>query len=212
MLPLIEPWASKYVEAIQASRFGDAVWARYQIEGGVKNGIIQQSNMTVLDSIIEDAVGYKLNSPEQYAEAVTFYAGSSPQDGHLNVIDAITHISAYDLDRFQSLDKRASFSTSCSRNFLAFQSDCQSLLQQMYKSKVLIGDTRLISSYGGCRLRVGPYRSAADMTYRTVYAASLIIEEKCAFSQGCCYFVSGWSPKNSGHRKICLSSKRTGCS
>lgn len=65
MLPLVEPWASSYVDSISHQRFGDAVWARYQIERDVENGIIEESNMTVLDSIKEDAMEYRVNTSVQ---------------------------------------------------------------------------------------------------------------------------------------------------
>ncbi|KAK7414572.1 hypothetical protein QQX98_006600 [Neonectria punicea] len=51
IIPLVEPWASSYVDSLRNQRFGDAVWARYQMEGDVENGIIEDSSMAVLDSI-----------------------------------------------------------------------------------------------------------------------------------------------------------------
>jgi hypothetical protein len=90
--PVVEPWATMYVEAVREQRYGDAVWARYHMEGGVENGIIYSPpnpNITVLESIKEDAIGYKISDPEWYAKALLFYARTSSSDGHPEVIDII---------------------------------------------------------------------------------------------------------------------------
>ncbi|KAG5806834.1 hypothetical protein H9Q74_009295 [Fusarium xylarioides] len=188
MLPLIEPWSSKYVEAIQ-------------------NGITQDTNDTILDIVKEEAAGYQVNAPVQYAEAVSFYASTSSEDTHSDLIKAIVNATPD-----ENFAKRATFKINCDRaNYLASQSDCQRLIRNMLKSKFNIGDTRLAAIHGGCRLRVGPYRSAPDITYNTAHAVAILIEEKCERRIGCCKFVSGSSPKNGGHRKVCLSSKRSGC-
>ncbi|KPM41815.1 hypothetical protein AK830_g4753 [Neonectria ditissima] len=90
VLPVVEPWATMYVDAILDSRFGDAVWARYHIDGEVHNGTIDGSpGLTVLESIKEDAIGYRVNAPEQYFEARPFYEGTSRTDGHPDVIEII---------------------------------------------------------------------------------------------------------------------------
>ncbi|KAF5975904.1 hypothetical protein FCOIX_7441 [Fusarium coicis] len=74
--PAVEPWATIY-----------------HIEGNVENGIIispsPSDNMSVLDSIREDAVEAKMNEPEFYAEALQFYAKTSRSDGHPEVIKII---------------------------------------------------------------------------------------------------------------------------
>ncbi|KAF5533945.1 hypothetical protein FPHYL_13530 [Fusarium phyllophilum] len=214
--PLVEPWSSAYVEAVRSRRLGDAIWARYQMEGGVKDGIIEQANMTVMDSIKEDAVGYKENAPQQYEEALSFYANPSVHDSHPEVLQAITQITSEDVARFGSLSKRDTFGTKCSTHWLALAHDCQLVLDNMFRSKVLVGNVRDISIQNGCRIRVGPYHSAPDITYHTVYAVALLIEERCHLHRGCCDWVSGYSPRSlehgSGHRKICLSGKQTGCS
>ncbi|KIL89238.1 hypothetical protein FAVG1_07632 [Fusarium avenaceum] len=208
MLPLIEPWSSQYVEAIQSKRYGDAIWARFHMEGGVQEGITQDTNETILDIIKEDSAGYKVNAPVQYAEAVAFYAKTSSEDAHLDLIKAVV-----DATSDESLTKRATFKINCdTNNYLAFQSDCQQLISNMLRSKINIGDTRLAAIHGGCRLRVGPYGSAPDVTYNTAHAVAILIEENCVTRIGCCRFVSGSSPKNGGHRKVCLSSKQGGCS
>ncbi|KAH7150530.1 hypothetical protein B0J13DRAFT_550330 [Dactylonectria estremocensis] len=208
---VVEPWASMYVDAINDGRFGDAVWARYQILGNVENGIIEGANLTVLETIKEDAVEYKANTPEQYEEAVLFYANTSSADGHFDVINTILHISLEDMADHWA---RVSYGTRCSNGYLAFTTDCRSLINRMYHAKVLIGDIRAISNFGSCHLRVGPYHEGADLTYQAAYAAAILIENECTRETGCCgrQVVSGWSPRNSGHRKVCLSSKNEGCS
>ncbi|EXM04445.1 hypothetical protein FOIG_04661 [Fusarium odoratissimum NRRL 54006] len=113
MLPLVESWSSKYVEAIQSKRY----------EGGVQNGITLDTNDTILDIIKEDAAGYKANAPVQYTEAVAFYANTSSDDNHSDLIKAIV-----DAAPDEDLAKRATFKINCDANHnLAFQSDCQQL-------------------------------------------------------------------------------------
>ncbi|KAM6514102.1 hypothetical protein FALCPG4_015265 [Fusarium falciforme] len=81
-----------YIQAIRVGRYGDAVWARYHIEGDVHDGIIGDTNMTVLEMIEEDATEYKVNAPEQYAEALAFYEKTSSADEHANVTDIISRV------------------------------------------------------------------------------------------------------------------------
>ncbi|KAJ4251074.1 hypothetical protein NW762_011725 [Fusarium torreyae] len=96
-LPVIEPWATSYVSAVRDGRFGDAIWARYHIMGEVtNNGTIE--GLTVLESIEQDAVGYKKYSPDQFSEAVSFYANAETSaDGHANVIEIILRINEEDV-------------------------------------------------------------------------------------------------------------------
>ncbi|KAF4953702.1 hypothetical protein FGADI_5810 [Fusarium gaditjirri] len=175
--------------------------------GDVQDGITQDTNDTILDIIKEDAAGYKVNAPVQYAEAVAFYASTSSEHTHSDLIKAIVNATPD-----EALAKRATFKINCDAvSNLAFQSDCQEFIRTMMKSKINTGDTRLAAIHGGCRLRVGPYHSAPDITYNTARAVAILIEERCSQTIGCCRFVSGSSPKNGGHRKLCLSSKRSGC-
>ncbi|KAJ4191851.1 hypothetical protein NW767_010758 [Fusarium falciforme] len=100
-VPAVEPWATMYIDAIHEQRFGDAIWARYQIFGDVIDGIIDE-RLTVLESIEEDAVGYKKNAPEAFDEAVAFYkSASNNTDGHPEVIEIIMRIDQEDVsDRY----------------------------------------------------------------------------------------------------------------
>ncbi|KAJ4138756.1 hypothetical protein NW768_002628 [Fusarium equiseti] len=91
----IEPWATNYVNAIKDTRYGDAIWARYHMFGEVSNGMIE--GLTVIESITQDAMGYKKHAPEQYAEAVSFYKGNSSADGHTDVIEVIMRVDVEDL-------------------------------------------------------------------------------------------------------------------
>lgn len=92
----VEPWANLYVDAIHDARFGDAIWARYHIDGDVVNGMIE--GLTVLQAIEEDAVGYKKYSPEDFSEAVSFYRGTvNSADGHAQVIEIIFRIDGEDV-------------------------------------------------------------------------------------------------------------------
>ncbi|KAJ5992990.1 hypothetical protein N7451_008714 [Penicillium sp. IBT 35674x] len=100
---VVEPWGSLYVNAIREKRFGDAIWARYHICGDVENGLVGGSdNMTVLDVIKEDALGYRVGDPEGYAEALLFYAKSSSADGHADVLELLANLPESDIARVQA--------------------------------------------------------------------------------------------------------------
>lgn len=91
-MPVVEPWASMYVDGIRDGRYGDAVWARYHItgDGDEENGIGAGSgNKTALETIKEDALEYRENDPEEYAKALAFYAKTSSADGHADVVEII---------------------------------------------------------------------------------------------------------------------------
>ncbi|PNP76531.1 hypothetical protein FNYG_09950 [Fusarium nygamai] len=94
--PVFEPWASSYVNSIRESRFGDAIWARYQMLGQTVNGLCR--GKTIVERITEDAMGYKKYSSEFYAEAVAFYrANNSSFDGHPEIIEIILRVDTEDL-------------------------------------------------------------------------------------------------------------------
>ncbi|KAF5575645.1 hypothetical protein FPCIR_13063 [Fusarium pseudocircinatum] len=103
MVTFVEPWKTMYIDSIREQRYGDAVWARYCIEGGVENGVIigegPNPDITVLDQIREDAVEAKTNEPGLWAEAVELYRKSSSTDGHPEVLKII-----FDTDRMDSRD------------------------------------------------------------------------------------------------------------
>lgn len=88
-IPVVEPWATMYVDSILDSRFGDAVWARYHIAGSVHDGRLDDGRITVLESIKEDAIDYRVNAPEQYFQALPLYRRTSSEDGHPDVIQII---------------------------------------------------------------------------------------------------------------------------
>lgn len=100
---VIEPWASIYVDAIRDRRFVDAVRARYHISGDLENEIAEDpNNMTVLDVIKVDALEYRVNEPEEYAKALSFYAKTSSADGHADVIETIDNLTEKDIARVRA--------------------------------------------------------------------------------------------------------------
>lgn len=212
-MDVVEPWASMYVNAIQANKFGEAVWARYHITGDVEDGIVDGTNQTVLQVIEEDAREYRVSVPELYTEALSFYAQTSSEDSQAaNVLGLIRQIGSEDVSQLQ---KRKTYGISCSRNNLAYSYSCVQLINRMSEEKSYIGNRRAVTSYGNCYLRLGPYHgSGTDVTYWTAHAVAKLIEEECTYVPPCCSYqtTSGYSPKNSGHRKICLSRKASGCS
>ncbi|KAG4283274.1 hypothetical protein FPRO06_09947 [Fusarium proliferatum] len=103
MVTFVEPWKTIYIDSIREQRYGDAIWARYCIEGGVEDGLIigqcPNPDVTVLDQIREDAVEVKTNEPGLYAEALELYRMTRSTDGHPEVLKII-----FDTDR---MDPRA---------------------------------------------------------------------------------------------------------
>ncbi|KAJ5893240.1 hypothetical protein N7495_004931 [Penicillium taxi] len=122
--------ASLYIKSINEKRFGDAIWARYHIYGDMEDGIVGGSNnMTVLDTIEEDAREYRVSEPELYAEALSFYVQTSSQDTHIaDVLDLIRHICQEDVTE---LGKRLVYGISCSSNYLTTSTSCNSLISYM---------------------------------------------------------------------------------
>ncbi|KAF5968184.1 hypothetical protein FCOIX_11555 [Fusarium coicis] len=103
MVTFVEPWKTMYIESIREQRYGDAIWARYCIEGGVENGVIigegPSPDITVLDQVREDAVEAKTNEPGLWVEALELYRTSSSTDGYPEVLKII-----FDTDRMDSRD------------------------------------------------------------------------------------------------------------
>ncbi|KAL6408552.1 hypothetical protein AUP68_08412 [Ilyonectria robusta] len=106
MVTFVEPWKTMYIDSIREQRYGDAIWARYCIEGGVENDVIfgqgPNPDITVLDQIREDATEAKTNEPGLYAEALGLYRKTSSTDGHPEVIKIIL-----DTDRMEPQDREA---------------------------------------------------------------------------------------------------------
>ncbi|KAL3482767.1 hypothetical protein BJX62DRAFT_221209 [Aspergillus germanicus] len=106
----VEPWKTMYVDAIQDSRYGDAIWARYHIYDDPEpmpcdRGHDHASRKTVMEEIKEDALGYRVNDPEEYFQALAFYAGTSDADGHVDVIEVITNLSEEDIAEFKAKEQ-----------------------------------------------------------------------------------------------------------
>ncbi|CCT70836.1 uncharacterized protein FFUJ_09146 [Fusarium fujikuroi IMI 58289] len=103
MVTFVEPWKTIYIDSIRERRYGDAIWARYCIEGGVEDGLIigqgPNPDIAVLDQIREDAVEAKTNEPGLYTEALELYRMTSSTDGHPEVLKII-----FDTDRMDPRD------------------------------------------------------------------------------------------------------------
>ncbi|GAQ35621.1 hypothetical protein AtubIFM56815_002842 [Aspergillus tubingensis] len=205
------PWGESYVSAVRESRYGDAVWARYHMDGRAVGNIIEADNTTVTKELLDDATGYRLGNTELYNQVATRYNTTSSNDGHRELVDIIIGVLGEDL---KALEKRdVTYTIKCSSSNLAPRSSCYELLQDMNQYQTDLGSTRTIDYYGGCWFRVGPHGSGADLTWYKAHAVGKLIYDDCPRTKACCstVYVSGYSPKNSGHRKLCLSSKSTGC-
>ncbi|KAF4415411.1 hypothetical protein FACUT_13394 [Fusarium acutatum] len=101
---LVEPWISDYISALEENRYGDAIWARYQMFGGTANGThLEYPQWTVHDAIEEDAIGYRLRERDIWKHAMTFFANSSKntQSDILDLIFDVNRRSYYRLFRDQ---------------------------------------------------------------------------------------------------------------
>jgi hypothetical protein len=98
-MPVVEPWATLYVDAIRDNRFGDAICALYNIIGDVEDDIKENAKQTVLDVIKEDALIYRVTAPEEYAMALSLYAKTSSNDGRTDVLKIVCNLSESDIAR-----------------------------------------------------------------------------------------------------------------
>lgn len=205
------PWGESYVSAVRESRYGDAVWARYHMDGRAEGNIIEAENTTVTEELLDDAMGYRVSNPNLYKLVATRYNTTSLNDGHRELIDIIVGVLGKDLNALQKRD--TTYSIKCSSANLAPREECYALLEYMHEYRTDLGSTRMIDYYGDCYFRVGPHGSGGDLTWYKAHAVGRLIYEDCQRTKACCstIFVSGYSPQNSGHRKLCLSSKSTGC-
>jgi hypothetical protein len=206
-----KPWATSYHDAIMERRYGDAIYARYNIDGRSSNGTYYGTNHSVLEEILIDAASYYSNYPEIFAEALLFYSNSSSEDARMDIIDALRQTPTSNLER-----RDQTYGIKCSGSNLAPSNDCQNLLDHFAASSTrYYGDDRDVDYWGDCHLRIGPLRgSERDSSQKAINNVGHLIFDECRRSKSCCsgLFVSGYSPQNNGHRKICLSSKRSGCS
>jgi len=91
-----EPWATLYCNAISEHRFGNAIFARYSIDGRSANGVFHGTDHTVEQEILLDAAGYYKGYPEIYAEALSFYLSNSDKDTRSDIIEFIRQVPAAD--------------------------------------------------------------------------------------------------------------------
>ncbi|KAJ0416332.1 hypothetical protein BJY00DRAFT_234988 [Aspergillus carlsbadensis] len=104
----VEPWKTMYIDSIQDGRYGDAIWARYHIYGDPEPmpcDCHPARQKTVMEEIKEDALAYRVHDPDLYFEALSFYAGTSPADGHVDVIEVITNLSEEDIAEFKAQEE-----------------------------------------------------------------------------------------------------------
>ncbi|KAJ5638669.1 hypothetical protein N7528_001059 [Penicillium herquei] len=102
-MPRVEPWTSLYCVAITEKRYGDALWARYHMNPGAKDGVITDTHgmgncgcegrvTLVYDEIMMDAKGYAEGSPDHYRKALLLYSSTSPSDSHQEIIKGLFEV------------------------------------------------------------------------------------------------------------------------
>jgi hypothetical protein len=100
---MVEPWTSRYCIAIAEKRYGDAIYARYHIDGRAKDGLytdlrdngegpFELHESSVYDMIMEDAREAAQGSPGHYRDALLFYSKSSPNDNRRDIIEGLFKI------------------------------------------------------------------------------------------------------------------------
>lgn len=89
----VEPWASLYCKAVSEKRYGDAIHARYSLDGKSPEGINSDTNRTILEEISLDAINYYSTEPETYVQALLFYSNNSSSDTRPEVIQVIRQVS-----------------------------------------------------------------------------------------------------------------------
>lgn len=77
----VEPWATQYCNAINERRYGDAIWARYNIDGRDNSA-----------DILEDAIEYCRSHPHIYEDALQFYSQNSESDTRSHIIALIREV------------------------------------------------------------------------------------------------------------------------
>lgn len=107
-----------------------------------------------------------------------------------------------------SFQERTIYSTSCSRSWLAVQSDCLYLIHHICDGKVNIGNQRSVFTHESCHLR-SDHMTAMAIWRITLLTPSLnrlkktVQENEHVASMG----LPRVSPKNRSRRKVCLSRK-----
>lgn len=99
-IPRAEPWASQYCISISEMRYGDAISARYHMDGCAQNGIYTRTRddscksyqTLVYDMIMADAQEYAQECPDLYRDALIFYSNTSPNDTHRDIIEGLNRI------------------------------------------------------------------------------------------------------------------------
>ncbi|OJJ76676.1 hypothetical protein ASPBRDRAFT_27103 [Aspergillus brasiliensis CBS 101740] len=100
---LVEPWATQYCTAIAEQRYGDAIYARYNIYGETTDGMLtlwnctdeglyHEWNISVYERILEDARGYYAGEVDLYLEALQFYSSTSPDDSRRDILEALNRV------------------------------------------------------------------------------------------------------------------------
>ncbi|KAG8673652.1 hypothetical protein FPOAC1_006966 [Fusarium poae] len=193
-LETAEAWPRICVVAVDEKRFG-----------GFINDTFKNTIVTVLDCIEEDAMEYSVNVPDDFSHTHSFYASTSSNDTHTEILDLLANVNNGRDDTHH--EERATYGIKCSAGELAYRNSCLNLKEYMPTSRSYIGmRNRAVYSYGNCHPRVGPRGS--DINYWTAHSVAKLIEGHC--TRSCCdnqLKTSGYSPKNSSHRKICLSRK-----
>ncbi|PYH77616.1 hypothetical protein BO82DRAFT_358121 [Aspergillus uvarum CBS 121591] len=104
-MPRVEPWATEYCTAIEEHRYGDAIWARYHMDGRATNegytntrmkddGTIEHDHVAVYDLIMEDARDYARESPEPFRQALAMYSHTDSMDNRKDILDGLMKIGA----------------------------------------------------------------------------------------------------------------------
>jgi hypothetical protein len=88
----LTPHEISYIQAITARKFGEAIYHRYHFDSRAVDGFIPSENITVLEDITNDAVGYAGDDAQQFYETCRIPQTTSELDGMKYVVDAICSV------------------------------------------------------------------------------------------------------------------------
>ncbi|KAJ5554596.1 hypothetical protein N7513_004555 [Penicillium frequentans] len=101
--------------AISEKRYGDAIYARYHMDGRAKDGVhtdlrdcgegpFQWHKTSVYEVIMEEARSHAQGCPDLYRDALLFYSSTSPKDTRRDIIEELFQIGEFMNVQITSLD------------------------------------------------------------------------------------------------------------
>lgn len=100
----LTPHELSYIQAITDRRFGEAIYHRYHFDSRAVDGFLPCENITVLEDISNDAVGYAGDDAQQFNKTLRILQTTSELDTMKYTIDAISLVQPPDRVDLKSAD------------------------------------------------------------------------------------------------------------